>query len=69
MEMVCKVDVSYIDDVIFCLEKLALDKEIKRNINIGPDEETTTLIDLAKMIANETRYNGDPIFTKPITRS
>tara|TARA_B100000123_G_C25685978_1_gene408615 strand:+ start:113 stop:1114 length:1002 start_codon:yes stop_codon:yes gene_type:complete len=57
---------SYIDDVIFCLEKLALDKEIKSEIiNIGPDEETTTLIDLAKMIANETRYNGDPIFTKP----
>ena len=57
---------SYIDDVIFCLEKLALDKEIKSEIiNIGPDEETTTLIDLARMVANETRYNGDPIFTKP----
>ena len=30
---------SYIDDVIFCLEKLALDKNINKEIiNIGPDE-------------------------------
>ena len=56
---------SYIDDVIFCLEKLALDKKInKQIINIGPDEETVTVLDLAKLVANETRFNGDPIFVK-----
>ena len=53
---------SYIDDVIFCLEKLALDKNISKEIiNIGPDEETITINDLAKLVANETGYNGDPI--------
>ena len=54
---------SYIDDVIFCLEKLALDKNINKEIfNIGPDEETITIKELAKLVSNETGYNGDPIF-------
>ena len=53
---------SYIDDVIFCLEKLALDKNISKEIiNIGPDEETVTIKNLAKLVANETGYNGEPI--------
>ena len=56
---------SYIDDVIFCLEKIALDKNInKETINIGPDEETITVLDLSKLVANETGYNGVPIFVK-----
>ena len=56
---------SYIDDVIFCLEKLALDSNIsKETINIGPDEETTTILELSKLVANETGYNGKPIFVK-----
>jgi len=56
---------SYIDDVIFCLEKLALDNKINKEIiNIGPDEETITVLELAKLIANETGFNGDPIFVK-----
>ena len=54
---------SYIDDVIFCLEKLALDKKISKEIiNIGPDEETITLNELAKIVANETGYNGIPLY-------
>ena len=56
---------SYIDDVIFCLEKLALDSNINKEIiNIGPDEETTTILELSKLVANETGYNGNPIFVK-----
>ena len=56
---------SYIDDVIYCLEKLALDNDINKQIvNIGPDEETVTVLELSKMIANETGFNGDPIFVK-----
>tara|TARA_B110000008_G_scaffold23158_1_gene20969 strand:- start:1179 stop:2180 length:1002 start_codon:yes stop_codon:yes gene_type:complete len=56
---------SYIDDVIFCLEKLALDKNINHQIiNIGPDEETITVLELAKLVANETGYNGNPIFVE-----
>lgn len=54
---------SYIDDVIYCLEKLALEKKISKEIiNIGPDEETITINDLAKLISNETGYNGEPIY-------
>ena len=29
-----------------------------------PDEETTTVLELSKLVANETRYNGDPIFVR-----
>ena len=53
---------SYIDDVIFCLEKLALDKNINKEVvNIGPDEEPVTINEIAKMIANETGFNGEPV--------
>ena len=61
-DLLDKLSFSYIDDVIFCLEKLALDKNISKEIiNIGPDEETITINDLAKLVANETGFNGDPI--------
>lgn len=56
---------SYIDDVIYCLEKLALDKNINKEIiNIGPDEETISVLELSKLVANETGFNGEPIFVK-----
>jgi len=54
---------SYIDDVIYCLEKLALDKNVNKEIiNIGPDEESISVFDLAKLVSNETGFNGQPIF-------
>ena len=54
---------SYIDDVIYCLEKLALDKNINKEIiNIGPDEESISVFELAKLVSNETGFNGQPIF-------
>ena len=54
---------SYIDDVIYCLEKLALDKKINKEIfNIGPDEEEVTINKIAEMVANETGFNGKPIY-------
>ena len=53
---------SYIDDVIYCLEKLALNKEInKQIINIGPDEETISIKELSNLVANEVGFNGQPI--------
>ena len=56
---------TYVDDAIFCLEKLGLDKKIKNDIfNIGPDEEYTTINELAEMVANETGYNENPIYVK-----
>jgi UDP-glucose 4-epimerase len=52
---------SYIDDCIYCLEKLALDKTIIDEIvNIGPDEGTITINQLVKLIATECSFTGDP---------
>lgn len=54
---------SYIDDCLFCIEKLALDMNINNEIvNIGPDEFPITIEELAKLIANETGLNLPPIF-------
>jgi UDP-glucose 4-epimerase len=54
---------SFIDDCIYCLEKLILDEKIKNDIfNIGPDEETITIKDLAYMIIKEMNYQGEPLF-------
>ena len=54
---------SYIDDVIYCLDKLALDSNIKSEIiNVGPDEDTTSINKLANLVANSTGFNGKPIF-------
>ena len=54
---------SFIDDCIFCLEKLALDTTIKNDIfNIGPDEESVTLKHLAELIIDELGFAGEPEF-------
>jgi UDP-glucose 4-epimerase len=56
---------SYIDDCIYCLEKLALDPNIKSEIiNIGPDEESCSINDLAKLVANETGFNQPAEYVK-----
>jgi UDP-glucose 4-epimerase len=53
---------SYIDDCIFCLEKLVLEDIIYEVINIGPDENPITIKELASLVANETGLNALPIF-------
>ncbi len=56
---------SYVDDCIDCMEKCitepASSKEI---INIGPDEETITIKELAELCANEIGHNKEPIFVQ-----
>lgn len=53
---------SYIDDVVYCLEKLALDPNIKNDIfNIGPDEEFITISTLAQLVMEETGFKGEVI--------
>lgn len=53
---------TYVDDAVFCLEKLGLDNKIKNQIfNIGPDEESTTINELAEIVSNETGFNENPI--------
>jgi UDP-glucose 4-epimerase len=50
---------SYINDCIFCLEKLILDPSLKYlTVNIGPDKEFVTINELAKMIMNITGFTG-----------
>ena len=52
---------SYVDDCIQCLEKLALDSTIVgQTINIGPDEGTVTVKDMAAMVAQACGYTGEP---------
>jgi UDP-glucose 4-epimerase len=54
---------SYIDDCIYCLEKMALDPLVSRQtINIGPDEGTITINQLAQLVARECEFNGQPIY-------
>jgi UDP-glucose 4-epimerase len=54
---------SFIDDCIFCLEKLAFDPKIKNDIfNIGPDEEFITIKDLANIIIQELNFDGNSIY-------
>lgn len=54
---------SYIDDCVYCLEKLALDRNIKNEIfNIGPDEEFVTINQLANLVMKATGFVGQPIY-------
>jgi UDP-glucose 4-epimerase len=54
---------SAIDDCVYCLEKLALDPDIKNDVfNIGPDEEFVTINQLAELIIEETGFVGKPIY-------
>ena len=47
---------SHVDDCIQCLEKMALDPSIvSQIINIGPDEGTITVKELADIVAKECR--------------
>lgn len=53
---------SYVDDCVNCLERMALDENIVGEIiNIGPDEGTITINQLAELVANETGLNQQPI--------
>lgn len=54
---------SFIDDCVYCLEKLALDPNIKNDtFNIGPDEEFVTIKELAELIIKEMKFDGEPIY-------
>jgi len=54
---------SFIDDCVYCLEKLVLDPNIKNaTFNIGPDEEFVTIKQLAELICQELNYTGEIIY-------
>jgi len=53
---------SYVDDCVGCLEKMALDpKVVSQIINIGPDDGTVTIKELAKLVADATGFKGEAI--------
>ena len=54
---------SYVEDCINCLEKMALDSNIVQQIiNIGPDEGTITIKELAELVSQECGLEKEPIF-------
>src|SRR5262249_11929823 len=54
---------SFIDDCLYCLKEMAFrDSVVGETINIGPDEEIVTIMQLAERISNQLRFNLDPIF-------
>ena len=56
---------SYIDDCIYCLEKMFDNKEVNGQIiNIGPDEELVTINKVAEICQNISGSNLKPIYKK-----
>jgi UDP-glucose 4-epimerase len=52
---------SFIDDDIYCLEKIGFQKNVNKEIiNIGPDEEFVTINKLAQTIASLIDFDLDP---------
>lgn len=53
---------SYVGDCIQCLEKLALDPNIVyETVNIGPDEGTVSVKEMAQKVMAACNFVGDPI--------
>lgn len=53
---------SYVGDCIQCLEKLALDPTIiYETINIGPDEGTISVQEMAHLVMKECEFEGEVI--------
>jgi UDP-glucose 4-epimerase len=49
---------SDIDDCIFCIDKLVIEKNITSQIvNIGPDEDSITINELYKILVNKLKFN------------
>ena len=54
---------SDIVDCIYCIDKLALDKNIKsQTFNIGPDEDSISINELYKMLCNKLQYNEPAVY-------
>jgi UDP-glucose 4-epimerase len=52
---------SDIDDCIYCLDKLLTDPKITSQVvNIGPDEEFTSINELYRLLSNKLKFNLEP---------
>ena len=59
---------SYVADDLYVLKKMATDNVSGEIFNIGPDEEFVTILDLAKIIAEEVGVSLAPEFYPDRTR-
>lgn len=54
---------SDIEDCVYCLDKLLLDKNVTSQlVNIGPDDEFTSINTLFEILSNKMGFNQDPIY-------
>lgn len=54
---------SYVDDCVRCLMEMIFRDDINEEvINIGPDEGSITINDLADLVADKTGVNAEPIY-------
>lgn len=54
---------SFVDDCVYCLKEMAFsDKVVGEIINIGPDEEFISVLELAEIIGNFLKFNLNPVF-------
>ena len=54
---------SDIDDCLYCLDKLIVDKSIvSQTVNIGPDEEFISINQLFEKLSNKLKFNEAPKF-------
>lgn len=54
---------SYVDDCLYCLQRMAFqDNVVGEVINIGPDEQPVTIMELAQHIAGLLDFRLDPVF-------
>jgi UDP-glucose 4-epimerase len=52
---------SDVDDCVYCLDKLLTDPNIvSQVINIGPDEEFTSINELYRLLSNKLKFNLEP---------
>ena len=56
---------SDIDDCIFCIDKLLLDKKVNKEVvNIGPDENFVTINEVFEILSNKLQFNKNPKYYK-----
>jgi UDP-glucose 4-epimerase len=56
---------SDIEDCIYCLDRLIVDPNIKSEVvNIGPDEEFTSINEIYEILSNKLKFNLEPIYLK-----
>lgn len=54
---------SFINDVVYCMERMGtLSEAASQTINVGPDEGAVTILELMQVIAGLLNFDLDPIF-------